>query len=109
MSIHLKQRADGTNNWTFPNFDDKPGTASSKPSDQDALPEHISGIDIRKIELRDLSVEFRGVNDKPVLFALNKFDASLPLDGPLRATAEGSVDRMVIGWIQLSYSTPSTM
>ena len=93
VSIHLKQRADGTNNWTFPNFDEKPGTASYKPSDQDALPEHISGIDIRKIELRDLSVEFRGVNDKPVLFALNKFDASLPLDGPLRATAEGSVDK----------------
>ncbi len=93
VSIHLKQRADGTNNWTFPNLAEAPGNSPSKSSDQDVLPEQISGIDIRKIELRDLNVEFRGVNDKPVVFILDKFDASVPVDGPLHATAEGSVDK----------------
>ena len=93
VRIHLKQRADGSNNWTFPNFADAPGNPAPNPSDKDALPEQIAGIDIRRIELRDLDVEFRGVNDKPVVFALDKFDASLPVDGPLRATAQGSVDK----------------
>lgn len=93
VSIYLKQRADGTNNWTFPNFAEPPGSSPTRPSDQNVLPEEISGIDIRKIELRDLNVEFRGVNDKPFFFELNKFDASLPVDGPLRATAEGNVDK----------------
>ena len=93
VRIHLKQRADGSNNWTFPNFADAPGNPAPNPSDKDALPEQIAGIDIRRIELRDLDVEFRGVNDKPVVFALDKFDATLPVDGPLRATAQGSVDK----------------
>ena len=93
VRIHLKQRADGSNNWTFPNFAEASDNPPSKSSDQAVLPEEIAGIDIRRIELRDLDVEFRGVNDKPVVFALDKFDASLPVDGPLRATAEGNVDK----------------
>ena len=93
VSIYLKQRADGTNNWTFPNFAESPASSSSNPSDTDDLPEQLSGVDIRKIELRDLKVQFRGVNDQPVFFELRKFEASVPVDGPLRATAEGSVDK----------------
>jgi uncharacterized protein involved in outer membrane biogenesis len=93
VKIHLKQRADGSNNWTFPNFADAPVKPAPSPSDKDALPEQIAGIDIRRTELRDLDVEFRGVNDKPVVFALDKFDASSPVDGPLQATAQGSVDK----------------
>jgi uncharacterized protein involved in outer membrane biogenesis len=93
VSVYLKQRADGTNNWTFPNFAEGPGSSPSNPSDQGVLPEQISGVDIRNIELRDLKVEFRGVNDKPIFFELSKFEASVPVDGPLRATAEGSVEK----------------
>ncbi|MBM3336203.1 MAG: AsmA family protein, partial [Betaproteobacteria bacterium] len=93
VSIFLKQRADGANNWTFPNFAEPPGSSPAGSSDPDILPKEISGIDIRKVELRDLNVEFRGVNDKPVFFELTKFDASLPVDGALRATAEGNVDK----------------
>ena len=93
VRIYLKQRADGTNNWTFPNFAEPPGSPASRPSDQDNLPEQVSGVDIRKIELRNLNVEFRGVNDKPVFFELSKLDASVPIDGPLLATAEGKVDK----------------
>jgi uncharacterized protein involved in outer membrane biogenesis len=48
VRIHLKQRADGSNNWTFPNFADAPGNPAPNPSDKDALPEQISGIDIRR-------------------------------------------------------------
>jgi uncharacterized protein involved in outer membrane biogenesis len=32
------------------------------------------------------------VNDKPLYFALDKLDASVPVDGPMRATAEGYID-----------------
>ncbi len=92
VKIHLKQRADGSNNWTFPGLADTAENPPPGQPDDAGLPEEVAGIDIRKIELRDLDVEFRGVNNKPLLFALDKFDASVPLDGPLRATAEGNVD-----------------
>lgn len=92
VRIHLKQRADGSNNWTFTSLSDAPGNSLSKDSDQHDLPQQIAGIDIQRIELRDVDIEFRGVNDKPIVFALDKFDARLPEDGPVQATAEGSVD-----------------
>ena len=92
VKIHLKQRADGSNNWTFPSLADVAADPQVPQPDEALLPEEVAGIDIRKIELRDLDVTFRGVNDKPLFFALDKLDASVPLDGPLRATAEGNVD-----------------
>ena len=92
VRIHLKQRADGSNNWTFASFAEAPVNPTPEHSNQQTLHEQIKGIDIRSVELRDLHVEFRGVNDQPVVFALDKFDASLPADGPLHANAEGSVD-----------------
>ena len=92
VKIHLKQRADGSNNWTFANLADSAANPLEPQPDEVLLPEEVAGIDIRKIELRDLDVTFRGVNDKPLFFALDKLDASVPLDGPLHATAEGNVD-----------------
>ena len=92
VKIHLKQRADGSNNWTFPSLAETPEHLPTDEPDEVALPAEVAGIDIRKIELRDLDVTFRGVNDKPLFFALDKLDASVPLDGPLYATAEGNVD-----------------
>ena len=92
VKIHLKQRADGSNNWTFPSLADTSADEPANAPDRAGLPEEVAGIDIRKIELRDLDVEFRGVNGKPLLFALDKLDASVPVDGPLVAIAEGNVD-----------------
>ena len=40
-------------------------------------------------------------SDRSVPVSISASNAPMP--------AEGSVDRMVTGWIQLSYSTPSTM
>lgn len=93
VKIQLKQRADGSNNWTFPSLADADKRSPTADKSDEFLPEQVAGMDIRKIELRDLDVEFRGVNDKPFVFALDKLDATVPLDGPLRATAEGSVDQ----------------
>jgi uncharacterized protein involved in outer membrane biogenesis len=97
VKIMLKQRADGSNSWTFPDLaeSDPPRRQSAEELEaaDAALQAQIAGIDIRKIELRDLDVEFRGVNDKPLFFALDKFDASLPAEGVLKATAQGSVDQ----------------
>ena len=96
VKIHLKQRADGSNNWTFPALDEDSPSSSDVSADDDAdnalLRAHAAGIDIRQIRLRDLDVEFRGVNDKPFFFALDKLDARVPVDAALQATAEGSVD-----------------
>ena len=103
VRVMLQQRADGRNNWTFalpasvsapaksvkplkPNTLDKPDT--------EELPElAANGLDIRKIVLRKLNVEYRGVNGKPQYFALDQLDATVPADGPIRAKASGRIDQ----------------
>ena len=88
VKLVLKQHADGTNNWTF------------KSSHQAAVADNseldLSGaarIDIRNMSLSRVNVEYRGVNDKPQYFALDKLDAAIPADGPMHLNAEGRVEQ----------------
>ena len=109
VRVLLQQRADGRNNWTFALPANAPAPAKSvkplKPNtpltpntldqpDSEGLPElAANGLDIRKIILRKLNVEYRGVNGKPQYFALDQLDATVPADGPMRAKASGRIDQ----------------
>lgn len=94
VRVNLRQRADGSNNWTFGDGEPEP-TPEAKAAPDDALLalEDAASIDIRQVSLERLQVSFRGVNDKPLLFALDRFEARVPIDGPLSASAEGKVDQ----------------
>lgn len=88
VKLVLKQHADGSNNWTFK-------TDAAAPVDDDAAVDlkQAARIAIRKITLSSINVEYRGINDKPQYFALDKLDAAIPAGGSMHLHAEGRVEQ----------------
>ena len=93
VKVLLQQQVSGKNNWTFDLPEDK-----SETKEQDAASEALSveqlaaSIDIKKIALTDLQVTYRGVNGKAQHFALDTFEAAVPANAGLHATASGRID-----------------
>jgi uncharacterized protein involved in outer membrane biogenesis len=93
VRLLLKQKADGSNNWTFL---PAASTPAPEPSKDEALSlQDAAHIDIHRIALTAVAVEYRGVNDKAQFFALDKLAASLPAEGAVTLMAEGTVDNFL--------------
>lgn len=88
VKLVLKQHADGSNNWTF-----KTDTAAPVADDAAVDLKQAARIDIRKITLNNINVEYRGLNDKPQYFTLDKLNAAIPAGGPMHLHAEGRVEQ----------------
>lgn len=92
VKLVLKQHADGSNNWTFK-------TDTAEPAADDATDDaavdlkQAARIDIRKITLSSINVEYRGINDKPQYFALDKLNAAIPAGESMHLHAEGRVEQ----------------
>lgn len=88
VKLVLKQHADGSNNWTF-----KSDTSAPVADDSAVDLTQAARIDIRKITLSSVNVEYRGINDKPQYFALDKLDAAVPAGSAMHLHAEGRVEQ----------------
>lgn len=88
VKLVLKQHANGSNNWTFKSAETPPVADNAELDLTQA-----ARIDIRNITLSRVNVEYRGVNDKPQYFALDKLDAAIPANGPMHLNAEGRVEQ----------------
>ncbi len=92
VKLVLKQHADGSNNWTFKTDTTVP--AAEDDADNAAVDlKQAARIDIRKIALNNINVEYRGINDKPQYFALDKLDAAIPAGESMHLHAEGRVEQ----------------
>ena len=83
----LQQRDDDSNNWTFDNSPDTEDDSTSF-SARDA-----AGIDIRQVDLDNITITFQSGSAQPVEFRLDQLDAALPLGGGVTLKANGMVER----------------
>lgn len=87
VRISLAQREDGSNNWTF-------GAPQAKSGDgNDFSAYDVSGVDIRQLDLDNVSLVYQGGTARPVEFRLDKLDASLPIGRGMVLKAQGMIDR----------------
>lgn len=87
VGLSLRQRDDGTNNWTF-------GHAAASPGEGGGLSAaDAAGIDIRQLDLDDIRVVYQGGDARPIEFRLDRLDAALPIGGGVVLRANGRVER----------------
>ena len=88
VRLSLQQREDETNNWTFD------GSPSSETDDGQAFDTHeVAGIDIRQLDLDNITVTFQSGGARPIEFRLDQLDAALPVGGGITLKAKGMVER----------------
>jgi uncharacterized protein involved in outer membrane biogenesis len=88
----LQMRGDGTSNWTLPR--NTPPAPSGEPTASDAAPgEALAQLDIRRISLDRLDVEYVGPNGLSHYFQLDSMSARIPADQPVELTLEGTVEK----------------
>ncbi len=92
VRLLLQQHADGQSNWQFAAPSTKPVVAEDS-GDSAYQRTAAAHIDIQKIALSRLAIEYRGANGKPLFFALDQFDALAPAGGAMRASARGRVEQ----------------
>jgi len=88
VRLSLQQRDDDTNNWTF---DGSPSNAADDGQAFDA--DEVAGIDIRQLDLDNITVTFQSGSARPIEFRLDQLDAALPVGGGVRLKAKGMVER----------------
>ncbi|HKB82353.1 MAG TPA: AsmA family protein, partial [Burkholderiales bacterium] len=94
VRAHLQVRSDGTNNWTF----HRPIPAAPKAPDP-AGPSSISAdqafalLDIQRVTLENLKVEYAGIDDKSHYFSLHALTAQSPANQPFTLTLNGAVEK----------------
>jgi hypothetical protein len=88
VRLSLQQREDETNNWTFD------GSPSSDKDEGEAFDTHeVAGIDIRQLDLDNITVTFQSGGARPIEFRLDQLDATLPVGGGVTLKAKGMVER----------------
>lgn len=87
VRLALQQHADERNNWTFDHAPDVTDDAASF-SARDA-----AGIDIRQIDLDNITITFQSGGARPFEFQLDQLDAALPAGGGVTLKAKGMVER----------------
>ncbi len=89
VRLHLRERDDGGNNWTFP-VGDPPAAEEDSEGLQAA---DLAGIDIRQLDLDRIAVVLDSGGGKPLEFRLEQLQAALPIGGGVRLRAHGSVEQ----------------
>lgn len=89
VTLVLREREEGANNWTF-------GAAKEPPRPEPGSgwsARDAAGIDLRQLELDDIRVSWQSGSARPLEFRLDKLNAALPIDGSVSLTASGKVER----------------
>jgi AsmA family protein len=88
VRLSLQQREDESNNWTFD------GSPSGETDDSQALAAHeVAGIDIRQLDLDNITITFQSGSARPIEFRLDQLDAALPVGSGVSIKAKGLVER----------------
>jgi hypothetical protein len=98
VRIHLEMKKNGRNNWTFKSAGKK---KSAEPvSAPVATDEANSGLgivlarlDIKRVSLEKLDVEFVGANGKSHFFELQSLEAHLPAGQPITLALHGKIEK----------------
>ncbi len=90
VRLELLQRDDGAGNWTFARPPSPPAAAAS---DGGLKAADAAGIDIRDVDLDNITVIYRGGSAPPHEFHLDRLDAALPIGAGVKLRATGKVER----------------
>jgi uncharacterized protein involved in outer membrane biogenesis len=96
VKIHLQTNNSGKNNWAFESNQNKPPATQAPAVKQDAnngLGSLLAHLDIERVSLEKLDVEFTGANSTSHFFELKSLVAQFPIGQPLKLTLNGSVEK----------------
>ena len=95
VSIHLQINKSGSNNWTFHSEKKIDATVSTTTPKQDNLElgNLLSHLDIERISLEKLNIDFIGANAKSHFFELQSLEAQFPSGHPLKMTLNGKIEK----------------
>lgn len=97
VHLRLQLNKNGRNNWSFKSTGNAQTTAPSQTHAQKAEPKNIGGmlarLDIKRVSLENLEVEFIAANGKSHYFELNSLAAKLPAGQAVTLTLNGKVEK----------------
>ncbi len=94
VRLDLRQSAEGRANWTLTSGPSGHEPASPQENAGEAEATKLAAhFDIRELRISDFQVKFQGQGAKPFSFAMDTFNASLPADAGIIATASGRVQQ----------------
>lgn len=96
VTIHLQMNKSGNSNWQFQPNDKKQETLPTAAPDQNAsieLGNLLSHLDVERISLEKLNVDFTGANAKSHYFELQSLEAQFPSGQPLKLSLKGKVEK----------------
>ncbi len=94
VRLDLRQTAAGAANWRFDAAQTEiPSQADAQETGAAEAAKIAAHIDIRELQITGLQIRFQDEGAKPVYVALDSFDARLPADAGLIATAKGRVQQ----------------
>ncbi len=94
VRLELAQREDGAGNWTFGPPGGQPAdTTADTPAGEGLRAEDAAGIDIRAIDIDNVTVVYRSGTAPAREFHLERLDAALPIGSGVTLRASGKVER----------------
>ena len=97
VKIRLQLNQDGKNNWVFNSSAPKSQaeqTSASKQAMETELGKLLAHLDIEKVSLEKLDVEFISADTKSHFFKLQSLLAQFPAGQPLKLTLRGTVEKL---------------
>lgn len=91
VRMHLQLNKSGHSNWTFKSSPKKPEAAAAQPAGM-ALGDMLARLDIMRVALEKLNVEFTGANAQSHFFELQSLVAHFPAGQPLTLALHGTVE-----------------
>jgi uncharacterized protein involved in outer membrane biogenesis len=96
VKVRLQTNHSGNSNWTFQSSQNKPEMTQAPAQHQVTnveLGNLLGHLDIERVSLEKLDVEFIGANSKSHFFELKSLLAQFPIGQPLKLTLNGSVEK----------------
>lgn len=98
VRIRLERRSDNRNNWSFNPPQSRPTQAQPSEIDRQMAtigPARVLALlDIQRVALEELNVEYVGPNGQSHYFDLHKLAAQAPAGQPFRLTLDGAVEKV---------------
>jgi len=96
VHIRLQLKKNGSNNWSFKSSKQKQAEAPLPAAQQKAsreLESFIARLDIKRVSLEKLDVEFIGADSKSHFFELQSLVAQLPAGEPITLALHGKIEK----------------
>jgi uncharacterized protein involved in outer membrane biogenesis len=96
VQVRLQKNSDGGSNWTFNPPDRKPQAARAPPTGQATngqVMELLTLLDIKRVSLEKLNVEFIGADAESHFFELQSLDAQIPAGQPFTLSLRGTIEK----------------